>query len=221
MSSQSLPRPRLCKLENSTDARQTATEEVLAVEQKIKVIGIGGCGSKTVQHMLACSAQRVEYIFANDDVDEQSRCSNHKTILLYRNRQSMKGPVDRCRISAELADSGFRLAIEGADTLFIVIGMGGRTGTQVAPEMARIAKSMGIFTIAAVTMPFEFEIGRKRYADIGLTELHANVDALMMVSNDKLMEILGDNATQNEVFTYGYDLVQIAIEGIIKNTLTQ
>jgi len=91
--------------------------------------------------------------------------------------------------------------------------MGGRTGTQVAPEMARVARSMGILTVAVVTMPFNYEFGRKSYAGIGLAELQANVDSLIVLSNDKLMESLEDDITEGEVFTRSYDLVRAAISG--------
>lgn len=164
--------------------------------------------------MITSGVAGVEYIFANTSTDTQNLCSSHNTIQLCGNRQPMGEQLDRCRIASELADAGFRSSIEGTDTLFIVAGMGGRTGTQVAPEMARISRSMGILTIAVVTTPFDYEIGRKRYAGIGLVEMRANVDALVVMSNDKLMEILGDDVTQGEVFAYGYDLMRTAIVGI-------
>ena len=210
----SLPRPWLLSPDTSTDALPTATEEVFHIERQIKVIGVGGCGSNTVHHLITRSSPGVEYICADNATDAQNRCSSHKTIQLYGNRQPMAEQFDRIGISSELAATGFRSSIEGADTLYIVAGMGGRTGTQVAPEMARIARSMGILTVAVVTMPFDFEVGRKKYAGTGLVELQANVDSLIVISNDRLMEILGDDVTQREVFAHGYDLVKTAI-GIV------
>jgi cell division protein FtsZ len=168
--------------------------------------------------LITCGVPGVEYICANNGMDTQNRCSNHKTVQLYRNRQPMGERLDRCRISSELADAGFRSSIEGTDTLFIVAGMGGRTGTQVAPEMARIARSMGILTIAMVTMPFDYEIGRKRYAGTGLVELQASADCLIVMANDRLMKILGDDVIQDEVFSYGYHLAKTAIDGIFAET---
>ena len=192
-------------------ALPTAPEDVLPAKREIKVIGVGGCGSNTVHYLITRGVPGVEYICANNATDAQNRCSSHKTIQLYRHRQPMGEQLDRSRITPELADGGFRSSIEGTDTLFVVAGMGGRTGTQVAPEVARIARSMGILTVAVVTMPFNYEIGRTRYAGIGLVELQANVDSLIVISNDKLMEILGDDVTQREVFAHGYDLVKTAI----------
>ena len=210
----SLPRPWLLSPDTSTDALPTATEEVFHIERQIKVIGVGGCGSNTVHHLITRSSPGVEYICADNATDAQNRCSNPKTIQLSDNRQPMGKRLDRCRLTSELAASGFRSSIEGTDTLYIVAGMGGRTGTQAAPEMARIARSMGILTVAVVTMPFDFEVGRKKYAGTGLVELQANVDSLIVISNDRLMEILGDDVTQREVFAHGYDLVKTAI-GIV------
>ena len=204
----------LFSADNSADALPTGTEAVLHAVRQIKVIGVGGCGSNTVHHMITCGVAGVEYICANSGTDAQNLCAGHKTIQLCGNRQPRGEQLDRCRIASELADAGFHSSIEGTDTLLIVAGMGGRTGTQFAPEMARIAGSMGILTIAVVTTPFDYEIGRKRYADIGLVELQANVDTLVVISNDKLMEILGDDVTQDEVFAYGYHLVKTAIGGI-------
>ena len=208
----SLSRPWLFSPDTSTDALPTATDEAFHVERQIKIIGVGGCGSNTVHYLIARGVPGVEYICANKGTDVQNRCSSHKVIPLCRNRQPIGEQLDRSRITSELADGGFRSSIEGTDTLYIVAGMGGRTGTQAAPEMARIARSIGILTVAVVTMPFDFEVGRKRYAGAGVVELKANVDSLIVISNDRLMEILGEDVTQEEVFTYGYDLVKTAID---------
>lgn len=210
-----LPRPTPFSADSATDALPTATESVLHADRKIKVIGVGGCGSNTVHHMITNGVAGVEYICANTGTDTRNLCSSHKTIQLCGNRQPTGKQLDRCRIASELADAGFRSSIEGTDTLFIVAGMGGRTGTQVAPEMAQIARSMGILTIAVVTMPFDYEVGRRRYAGLSLAKLQPNVDSLIVLPNDKLMEMLGDDVTQEEVFSYGYSLMKVAIGGIV------
>jgi cell division protein FtsZ len=91
-----------------------------------------------------------------------------------------------------------RAAIEGAHMLFITAGMGGGTGTGAAPVIARVAKEMGILTVGVVTKPFEWEGGRRMSnADGGLSELEANVDSLIVVLNEKLLEVLGDDVTQD------------------------
>ena len=91
-----------------------------------------------------------------------------------------------------------RESISGANMLFITAGMGGGTGTGAAPVIARVAKEMGILTVGVVTKPFDFEGARRmKAADHGLAELEANVDSLIVILNDKLLEVLGDDVTQD------------------------
>ena len=99
--------------------------------------------------------------------------------------------------------------------LFITAGMGGGTGTGAAPVIARVAREMGILTVGVVTKPFEFE-GKRRMdnADGGLAELEANVDSLIVVLNEKLLEVLGDDATQDEAFAHANDVLKNAVGGI-------
>jgi cell division protein FtsZ len=94
-----------------------------------------------------------------------------------------------------------REAITGAHMLFITAGMGGGTGTGAAPVIARVAKEMGILTVGVVTKPFEFEGKRRgKQADDGVAELEANVDSLIVVLNEKLLEVMGDDVTQEQAF---------------------
>ena len=99
--------------------------------------------------------------------------------------------------------------------LFITAGMGGGTGTGAAPVIARLAREMGILTVGVVTKPFEFEGGRRMSnADAGLTELEANVDSLIVVLNEKLLEVLGDDITQDQAFAHANDVLKNAVGGI-------
>jgi cell division protein FtsZ len=99
--------------------------------------------------------------------------------------------------------------------LFITAGMGGGTGTGAAPVIARVAKEMGILTVGVVTKPFEFEGGRRlKAADTGLAELEANVDSLIVVLNDKLLDVLGDDVTQDQAFAHANDVLRNAVGGI-------
>jgi cell division protein FtsZ len=114
-----------------------------------------------------------------------------------------------------LAVEDIRAAIEGAHMLFITAGMGGGTGTGAAPVIARVAREMGILTVGVVTKPFEFEGGRRMTnADSGLAELEANVDSLIVVLNEKLLEVLGDDVTQDEAFAHANDVLKNAVGGI-------
>src|SRR5918912_1800959 len=108
-----------------------------------------------------------------------------------------------------------RGAIDGAHMLFITAGMGGGTGTGAAPVIARVAKEMGILTVGVVTKPFDWEGGRRMTdADQGLAELEANVDSLIVVLNEKLLEVLGDDITQDEAFAHANDVLKNAVGGI-------
>ncbi len=194
--------------------------EMIEIEEfnqgtQIKVIGVGGGGSNAVDHMIECGVQGVEFICANTDAQTLGRSSAHKTIQLGTSGLGVGGKPDKGRDAAELAVDDIREAINGAHMLFITAGMGGGTGTGAAPVIARIAKEMGILTVGVVTKPFEFEGGRRMTnADLGLAELEANVDSLIVVLNEKLLEVLGDDVTQDEAFAHANDVLKNAVGGI-------
>ena len=182
---------------------------------QIKVIGVGGGGSNAVDHMIATGVQGVEFICANTDAQALVRGSASKTIQLGASGLGAGSKPEKGRAAAELAESDIRAAIDGAHMLFITAGMGGGTGTGAAPVIARIAKEMGILTVGVVTKPFEFEGGRRMTnADLGLAELEANVDSLIVVLNEKLLEVLGDDVTQDAAFAHANDVLKNAVGGI-------
>ena len=182
---------------------------------QIKVIGVGGGGGNAVGHMIQCGVQGVEFICANTDAQALSRGAAHKIIQLGGSGLGAGSKPDKGREAAELAVDDIRSAIAGAHMLFITAGMGGGTGTGAAPVIARVAKEMGILTVGVVTKPFEFEGGRRMTnADLGLAELEANVDSLIVVLNEKLLEVLGDEVTQDEAFAHANDVLKNAVGGI-------
>ncbi|MDO9403581.1 MAG: cell division protein FtsZ [Polaromonas sp.] len=182
---------------------------------QIKVIGVGGGGGNAVGHMIDCGVQGVEFICANTDAQALGRGAAHKTIQLGQSGLGAGSKPDKGREAAELAVDDIRAAIDGAHMLFITAGMGGGTGTGAAPVIARVAKEMGILTVGVVTKPFEFEGGRRMTnADLGLSELEANVDSLIVVLNEKLLEVLGDDVTQDEAFAHANDVLKNAVGGI-------
>ncbi|APW40924.1 cell division protein FtsZ [Rhodoferax koreense] len=194
--------------------------EMIEVEEfnlgtQIKVIGVGGGGGNAVEHMIGCAVQGVEFISANTDAQALGRSVAHKTIQLGQSGLGAGSKPDKGREAAELAVDDIRAAIAGAHMLFITAGMGGGTGTGAAPVIARVAKEMGILTVGVITKPFEFE-GPKRMAnaDTGLTELEANVDSLIVVLNEKLLEVLGEDVTQDQAFAYANDVLKNAVGGI-------
>ena len=182
---------------------------------QIKVIGVGGGGGNAVEHMIRSAVGGVEFICANTDAQALSRSSAHKVIQLGGTGLGAGSKPEKGRDAAELAEAEIRDAIQGAHMLFITAGMGGGTGTGAAPIIAKVAKEMGILTVGVVTKPFDFEGGRRMSnADAGLTELEANVDSLIVVLNEKLLEVLGDDVSQEEAFAQANDVLKNAVGGI-------
>ena len=196
------------------------TIEMIEVEEfnmgtQIKVIGVGGGGGNAVEHMIQRRVQGVEFVCANTDAQALSRSAAHRTIQLGQSGLGAGSKPDKGREAAELAVDDIRDAIAGSHMLFITAGMGGGTGTGAAPVIARVAKEMGILTVGVVTKPFDWE-GRRRMtnADDGLAELEANVDSLIVVLNEKLLDVLGEEITQDEAFAHANDVLKNAVGGI-------
>ncbi|ABM31424.1 cell division protein FtsZ [Paracidovorax citrulli] len=182
---------------------------------QIKVIGVGGGGGNAVEHMISRQVQGVEFVCANTDAQALTRSSAHRVIQLGHSGLGAGSKPEKAREAAEAAQEDIRQAIQGAHMLFITAGMGGGTGTGAAPVIARVAKEMGILTVGVVTKPFDWEGGRRmQNADNGLAELEANVDSLIVVLNEKLLEVLGDDITQDEAFAHANDVLKNAVGGI-------
>jgi cell division protein FtsZ len=144
-----------------------------------------------------------------------NRSSASTLVQLGNNGLGAGGKPAVGRSAAEEAMDRIRANIEGAHMLFITAGMGGGTGTGAAPVIARVAREMGILTVGVVTKPFEFEGGkRQKQAIDGVAELEANVDSLIVVLNEKLMEVLGDDVTQEAAFAHANDVLRHAVGGI-------
>ncbi len=182
---------------------------------QIKVIGVGGGGGNAVEHMITQGVQGVEFICANTDAQALNRSAAAALVQLGTTGLGAGSKPDVGRGAAEEAVDRIRQAIDGAHMLFITAGMGGGTGTGAAPVIARVAKEMGILTVGVVTKPFDFEGGRRsKQADAGVAELEANVDSLIVVLNEKLLEVLGDDVTQDQAFAHANDVLKNAVGGI-------
>lgn len=181
----------------------------------IKVIGVGGGGGNAVAHMIRSDVQGIEFVFANTDSQDLAKAENSTVVQLGNTGQGAGSKPDVGRQLTEEAEERIREVLTGANLVFITAGMGGGTGTGGAPVVARIAREMGVLTVAVVTKPFDFE-GNQRmlHADKGLQELQANVDALIVVLNDKLLEVYGDDVTMEEAFGYADDILKNAVRGI-------
>jgi cell division protein FtsZ len=182
---------------------------------QIKVIGVGGGGGNAVEHMIGQGVQGVEFICANTDAQALNRSSAGTLVQLGNTGLGAGSKPEMGRTAAEEAVPRIKEAISGAHMLFITAGMGGGTGTGAAPVIARVAKEMGILTVGVVTKPFDFE-GKKRgkQAEDGVAELEANVDSLIVVLNEKLLEVMGDDVTQEQAFAHANDVLKNAVGGI-------
>jgi cell division protein FtsZ len=182
---------------------------------QIKVIGVGGGGGNAVEHMIAQGVQGVQFVCANTDAQALNRSAAHELIQLGTTGLGAGAKPEAGKAAAEEAVDRIRQAIDGSHMLFITAGMGGGTGTGAAPVIARVAKEMGILTVGVVTKPFEFEGNRRmKAADSGLAELEANVDSLIVILNDKLLDVLGDDITQDQAFAHANDVLKNAVGGI-------
>lgn len=182
---------------------------------QIKVIGVGGGGGNAVDHMINEGVQGVEFICANTDAQALNRSAAHNLIQLGTTGLGAGSKPEAGRAAAEEAVDRIRASINGAHMIFLTAGMGGGTGTGAAPVIARVAKEMGILTVGVVTKPFDFEGGRRmKQAEAGLAELEANVDSLIVVLNEKLLEVLGDDVSQDEAFKQANDVLKNAVGGI-------
>ncbi|MBT0962487.1 cell division protein FtsZ [Denitromonas iodatirespirans] len=179
----------------------------------IKVIGLGGAGGNAVDHMIREGVHGVEFITANTDAQALKRnLATHK-VQLGTSGLGAGAKPEAGRCSAQEAREMIAEAIQGAHMVFITAGMGGGTGTGAAPVVAEVAKEMGILTVGVVTKPFDFE-NRDRVADSGIEELSSHVDSLIVVLNDKLMEVLGDDASLEDGFRAADNVLRNAVGGI-------
>jgi cell division protein FtsZ len=184
----------------------------------IKVIGVGGCGGNAVEHMIARGLADVEFLCANTDAQALKRSSAASQLQLGATLTRGLGAGARPEIGRDAAmEDRDRIAemIDGADMLFITAGMGGGTGTGAAPVIADIAKSMNILTVAVVTRPFRLEGGKRmKVAQSGIDELAKRVDSLIIIPNDKLMEVLGDDISMLDAYAAANDVLHGAVSGI-------
>ena len=182
----------------------------------IKVVGVGGGGGNAVAHMVNSGIEGVEFITANTDAQAIKNCSEKLQLGSNVTKGLGAGANPEVGRQAALEDREVIMdALQGADMVFITAGMGGGTGTGAAPVVAQLAKEMGILTVAVVTKPFPFE-GRRRMqvALKGIEELSQHVDSLITIPNEKLITVLGRNATMVQAFRAANDVLQGAVQGI-------
>ncbi|PIV87419.1 MAG: cell division protein FtsZ [Hydrogenophilales bacterium CG17_big_fil_post_rev_8_21_14_2_50_63_12] len=193
-------------------------EDLNTQEAVIKVIGVGGCGGNAVDHMIGRGMAGVEFITINTDAQALRR--NRAPVQLQIGNSATKGlgAGGKWEVGKEAAlEDKERIAalIDGADMLFIAAGMGGGTGTGAAPVVAEVAKDLGILAVAVVTKPFVFEQNKRmRSAEQGLKALSEHVDSLIVIPNEKLIQVLGGGTKLTEAFIAANEVLHSAVSGI-------
>ena len=185
---------------------------------KIKVIGVGGAGNNAVNRMIEEGIRNVQFIAIN--TEEQALAQSKANFQMHIGKNTTKGlGAGSNPILGEMAaredEENIRSVLTGTDMVFVTAGMGGGTGTGAAPIVAQAAKEMGILTIGVVTKPFTFE-GKKRLsqAERGIESLKGKVDALVVIPNDKLLQIIDRKTSINDAFRMADDVLRQGVQGI-------
>ncbi|MBM7708150.1 cell division protein FtsZ [Enterococcus lemanii] len=184
----------------------------------IKVIGVGGGGGNAVNRMIEENVKGVEFITANTDVQALKNSKAETVIQLgpkYTRGLGAGSQPEVGQKAAEESEDSIRQALEGADLIFITAGMGGGTGTGAAPIVAGIAKDLGALTVGVVTRPFTFEGPKRgRFAAEGIAKLKENVDTLLIISNNRLLEIVDKKTPMLEAFREADNVLRQGVQGI-------
>lgn len=192
-----------------------ANEENQAV---IKVIGVGGAGGNAVNRMIADNVQGVEFIAANTDVQALKNSNAEVKIQLGPKLTRGLGAGSNPEVgqkAAQESEEALAEALAGADMIFVTAGMGGGTGTGAAPVIAKIAKEQGALTVGVVTRPFMFEgPKRARFAAEGVAQMKEHVDTLVIIANDRLLEIVDKNTPMLEAFKEADNVLRQGVQGI-------
>ncbi len=185
---------------------------------RIKVLGVGGSGGNAVNHMINSKVRGVDFVAINTDAQDLHHSLASKKIHIGKNLTKGLGTgmnPELGRKASEETKEELQEAIKGADMIFVASGMGGGTGSGSAPVIARIAKELGILTIAVVTRPFSFEgQQRNKIAEQAIDELKKNVDAIIIIPNDRLMAMVSKETSMKSAFAICDDVLRQAVEGI-------
>ena len=185
---------------------------------EVKIIGVGGGGSNAVNRMVETGVQGVEFIAVNTDAQALQMSSAVRKIQI--GGRSAKGlgaggDPQQGERAAEISRDALTDAVEGADMVFLTAGMGGGTGTGAAPILADIARKARALTVAVVTLPFSFEgLQRRKAAELGLAQLRNNVDALIVIPNDRLLQLADRQMSVLEAFHLADDVLRHGVQGI-------
>lgn len=185
---------------------------------KIKVIGVGGGGNNAVNRMIEAEVKCVDFIAVNTDKQDLTLSQAQQKIQIGEKVTKGLGAGAVPEVGQKAAEESvedIKKAVQGADMVFVTAGMGGGTGTGAAPIVAKIAKEEGILTVGIVTKPFWFEgKTRQKNSDIGITNLMTAVDTLVVIPNDKLLEVAENRTPLTESFRMADDILRQGVQGI-------
>ncbi|MFC1802166.1 cell division protein FtsZ [Patescibacteria group bacterium] len=185
---------------------------------RIKVIGVGGSGKNATNYMIDSKVERVEFIVMNTDAQDLHHSKAPKKIHIGKNLTRGLGTgmnPELGKRAAEETKEEVQEVIKGSDMVFITCGMGGGTGTGAGPVVARTAKELGALTVAVVTRPFTFEgVQRSAFAEKGLKEMSKEVDALIVIPNDRILDVAPKGTTVDNAFAMSDNVLKQAVEGI-------
>ena len=192
--------------------------ETAAYLAVIKVVGVGGAGLNALDRMIDAGIAQVEFVAVNTDI-QQLRMSD-APVKIHIGRELTEGlgsgaDSDIGRSAAEEAYDQIKNALRGSDMVFVTAGEGGGTGSGAAPVVARIARELGALTVGIVTTPFRFEgTRRKSTADLGLEELRQNCDTVIVIPNERLLEVLDKSTSMLDAFRIADDVLRQGVQGI-------
>ncbi len=196
----------------------TGLQGVSSRSPSLKVLGLGGGGCNAINRMIELGISGVEFLAANTDYQALKTSQAHQTIQIgpdITRGLGAGGDPEIGRQAAEESERAIADALEGADMVFLTAGMGGGTGTGSIPIAARVARSMGAVTIAIVTSPFSFEMGRRqRNANQGLIDLAKHTDTLISIPNDRLLMVAPRDLPLEVAFRLADDVLRQAVQGI-------
>ena len=185
---------------------------------RIIVVGVGGAGNNAVDRMISEGVGGVEFISVNTDKQQLISCNAPTCIQIGEKLTKGLGAGAKPEVGEKAAEESredLTAALNGADMVFVTCGMGGGTGTGAAPVVAEIAKEMGILTVGVVTRPFRFEGPRRsRNAESGISKMSEVVDTLIVIQNEKLLEIMDRRTTQPEAFAKADEVLRQGVQGI-------
>jgi cell division protein FtsZ len=185
---------------------------------KIKVIGVGGGGGNAIKRMIEFGVEGVEFWAFNTDLQVLKQIHADGIIQLGANITRGLGAGMSAEVGRQAAEeslSEIEAALSGADMVFITAGMGGGTGTGASPVVAEIAKRLGILTVGVVTKPFDFEgLKRRQISEEGIERLKANADAVIVVPNQRLLQIVDKRTSVNDAFKQSDEVLRQAVQGI-------